>query len=77
MRCISCGADTAPGITTDVTDLGNCLIIIRGVPCHKCIECVEVHYIGTVVKQLEKIIETTKNALTEIAIINYTDKTVA
>lgn len=57
--------------TTDVTDLGSCLVIVRHVPCFKCEECNEIFYTGTVVKQLEKIIEMAKNSVNEIAIIDY------
>lgn len=32
MKCVSCGANVASGFTTDVTDLGKCLVIIRNVP---------------------------------------------
>ena len=31
MLCIECGAVAEKGYTTDVTDLGNCLVIIRNV----------------------------------------------
>jgi YgiT-type zinc finger domain-containing protein len=74
MNCISCGAKTSPGTTADVTDLGNCLIIVRNVPCHKCTECNEIIYTADVIKHLEKIIETAKTAMNDIAIIDYNNK---
>ncbi len=46
MKCMKCGAEVIKGVTTDVTDLGTCLVIIRNVPCHKCMECVEAIYTG-------------------------------
>jgi YgiT-type zinc finger domain-containing protein len=52
-------------VTTHVTDLKNCVIIVRNVPCLKCDQCGEVAYIGTVVKQLEKIINSMKTVLSE------------
>lgn len=36
MLCMECGANANKGYTTDVTDLGNCLVIVRNVPCYKC-----------------------------------------
>ncbi len=39
MKCIACGASAVKGLTTSVSDLGNCLIIVRNVPCYKCVEC--------------------------------------
>ena len=35
MLCMECGANADKGYTTDVTDLGNCLVIVRNVPCYK------------------------------------------
>ena len=29
MLCMECGANADKGYTTDVTDLGNCLVIVR------------------------------------------------
>lgn len=71
MKCFKCASDMQPSFTTDVTDLGNCLVIVRNVPCFKCNECDEVFYTGAVIKQLEKIIDEAKNSINEIAIINY------
>jgi YgiT-type zinc finger domain-containing protein len=68
---MECGARTEKGFTTDVTDLGNCLIIIRNVPCYKCTECNEVTYTADVVKRLEKIVEQAKELMQEISIVDY------
>jgi len=59
------------GATTHVSDLGNCIIIVRGVPCLKCEQCGEIVYTGTVERRLEKIIGDMRKSLTEIAVINY------
>ena len=53
MLCMVCGATAEKGYTTDVTDLGNCLVIVRNVPCYKCKECNEVIYTADVVQRLE------------------------
>jgi len=74
MNCVSCGAKTSSGTTTDITELGNCLIIVRNVPCFKCSECNEIIYTADVVKRLEKITESNKKAINEIAIIDYNNK---
>ena len=74
MKCITCGAGTSAGTTTDVTDIGGCLIIVRNVPCYKCLECDEVIYTADVVKRLEAIVDTAKIALNEITIVNYSSK---
>ena len=72
MMCMECGAKAEKGFTTDVTDLGHCLIIIRNVPCYKCTECSEIIYTGDVMKHLEEIVAAAKNLMQEISIIDYT-----
>jgi len=74
MICITCGAKASPGVTTDVTDIGTCLIIVRNVPCYKCNECNEIIYTADVVKQLERIVETAKLAMTGIAILDFNNR---
>jgi len=71
MRCIVCGAAAEKGLTTSVTDLGDCLIIVRNVPCYKCTECNEIIYSADVVQRLEKIIESARNLMQDISIIDY------
>ena len=71
MLCMECGGIEEKGFTTDVTDLGNCLVIIRNVPCYKCQECNEVIYTADVVQRLEKIVEMAKKFMQEISIIDY------
>lgn len=71
MKCMKCGASAEKGVTTNVTDLGSCLVIIRNVPCFKCPECNEVIYTADVIQQLEEIIESTKKTMQEISVIDY------
>ena len=71
MKCLSCTADTVKSTTTDVTDLGDCLIIIRNVPCYKCGECVEICYTGDVVQKIEAITERVKDLAQEITVLDY------
>ena len=71
MLCMECGAIAEKGYTTDVTDLGNCLVIIRNVPCYKCLECNEIIYTADVVQRLEKIVDMAKTFMQEISIIDY------
>ena len=71
MLCMECGAAAKEGYTTDVTDLGDCLIIVRNVPCYKCQECNETIYTADVVQKLERLIETAKKLMQDISIIDY------
>ena len=74
MTCFMCKGDMKDGFTTYMEDLGTCIVIIKNVPCKKCSQCGEVSYSGTVVKQIERIIDNLKNSLTEVAIVNYSAK---
>jgi YgiT-type zinc finger domain-containing protein len=69
MNCISCGAKTVAGTTSDVAELQKCLVIVRNTPCYKCTECCEIIYTGDVIKQLETIINDVKQS--EIAVLDY------
>ena len=71
MKCQVCGAAAEKGLTTSVTDLGKCLIIVRNVPCYKCSECNEIIYSADVVQRLENIIEAAKQLMQEVSIIDY------
>lgn len=71
MMCMECGAKAEKGYTTSVTDLANCLLIVRNVPCYKCTECNEIIYTGDVVKRLEQIAKQAKQFAQEISIVNY------
>ena len=73
MVCMECGAKAEKGYTTSVTDLGSCLLIVRNVPCYKCMKCNEIIYTGDVIKKLEQITEQAKQFTQEISIVNYSD----
>lgn len=71
MKCSKCGADTYASTTTHVFDAGNCLIIIRNVPCHKCTVCNEVILVGSVIRKLETIMKSARSTMNEISVIDY------
>ena len=73
MKCMKCGLEAYKSTTTDVTDLGACLVIIRNVPCFKCDECDEILYTGDVVQTLEKLVNLAKSLMQEIAVIDYSE----
>ena len=74
MNCFFCKGDMKDGFTTHVTELKNCIVIIKNVPCLKCEQCGEVVYSGEVLKQLDEIIDHLETGLTEIAVINYPNR---
>jgi len=71
MKCITCGAKTVADTTSDVTDLKKCLLVVRNVPCHKCMECNEIIYNGGIVKKLDEIIKSVTQSINEITVIDF------
>ena len=73
MPCFMCKGNLEDKLTNFIADLGNCIIIVKYVPSQVCSQCEEVSYSNDVALQLEKIINETKNTLTEIAVVRYSD----
>lgn len=70
-KCFYCKGNMVDDFSNYMVDLDGHFIIVRHVPCHKCSQCGEVSYSGEVVAKLEKIIEKLKDALAEVAVVEY------
>ncbi len=60
--------------TTFMTELDDCIIIIKNVPSQVCKQCGEIYYTNEVEKQLEILVNIVRNSITEITVINYAEK---
>lgn len=74
MNCLMCKGELENKNTTFMVELDNCIIIIKNVPSQVCTQCGEVSYNDEVSKQLEKLVNSVRNAITEITVINYTEE---
>ena len=74
MNCFMCKGKLEEKNTTFIVELDNCIIIIKNVPSLVCEQCGEVLYSNEVSKQLEKLVNAVRNSITEITIINYSEK---
>ena len=74
MKCFMCKGTLENKLTNFISDMGNCIIIVKDVPSQVCTQCGEVSYSNEVAEQLEKIVDKMKNAMTEIAVVHYSDK---
>ena len=74
MNCLMCKGILADKKTTFMVELDNCIIIIKNVPSQVCKQCGEVSYSNEVAKQLEKLVNAVRNSITEITVINYSEK---
>lgn len=71
MMCFVCKGQLEEGTTTFMTDLGTCIVIIKNVPAKICSQCGEVSYSDEVAKKIQKIINTLRNQVSEVAITDY------
>ncbi|NBJ94628.1 type II toxin-antitoxin system MqsA family antitoxin [Parablautia muri] len=62
---------TASSLTTHVVNYKNCIIIIKNVPCEECEQCGEKYYSDEVAGHLESLVNSAKQLMQEIAVIDY------
>jgi len=74
MKCLYCRGAMIHDTTSDFTDLKTCIVIIKNVPCHKCVQCGEIVFDFSVGERLEQIVDTLKDSLMEIAVVQYSEK---
>ena len=77
MNCFLCKGLLEDKFTTFMVDLGNCIVIVKNVPSQVCSQCGETSYNNDVARRLEKIVNDMRKAITEIAVINYSDRVIA
>ena len=73
MSCFACKGNTQKSATTYMTECNGCYIIIKNVPCSRCTQCGVEYLNGTILQKIQSIMERLKSALTEIAVIDYTN----
>ena len=74
MKCFMCKGSLVDKLTTFMVDTDKCIIIVKNVPSQVCNQCGESSYDNEVAKQLEKIVDSLRMSITEIAVVNYADK---
>ena len=74
MNCFMSKGKLEEKNTTFMVELDYSIIIIKNVPSLVCEQCGEVLYSNEVSKQLEKLVNAVRNSITEITIINYSEK---
>ena len=70
--CMFCKCDTVtPSLTTHVVNYNGTIIVIKNVPCEECEQCGEKFYTDDVAENLEKMVNTAKQMMQEIAVLDY------
>lgn len=71
MKCMKCGKEAFKSTTTEAIELGFGVLVIRNIPCYKCVECDEIFYTGDVAQKIEEITERVKQFIQEIIVIDF------
>ena len=67
-----CKCDTVTqSLTTHVVNYNGAIIVIKNVPCEECEQCGEKFYTDDVAEKLEKMVNTAKQMMQEIAVLDY------
>ena len=75
MNCFFCKGNIKEGFSSFTAEIDECIVVVKKVPSFICSQCGEKSYSDDVARQLEKIIyQITKSAITEVAVVNYSDK---
>ena len=70
--CMLCKCDTVKqSTTTHVVNYKDSVIVIKNVPCAECAQCGEIFYTDDVAERLEKIVNSAKQMLQEVSIVDY------
>ena len=77
MKCFMCKGTLVDKPTTFLTDLGDCIVVVKNVPSQVCLQCGEISYSNDVARNLEETVNLISRSSTEIAVINYGTKKVA
>ena len=70
-HCFMCKGELEEKLTTYMVDLESCIIIVKNVPSLVCKQCGETSYTDEVAQELERIVVSMRNSLTEIAVVNF------
>ena len=70
-KCPLCGGDKKQGNTTYTVDLGFGVVVVRGVPAKVCTQCGEEWIDARVAKQLEEIVNSTRNKQPQLEVIPF------
>ena len=68
---MKCGKEAFKSTTTEAIELGFGVLVIRNIPCYKCVECDEIFYAGDVAQKIEEITERVKQFIQEIIVIDF------
>ena len=73
MSCFFCKGEMKPDTITHTVQLANCIVVIKNVPCLRCVQCGETVLSAATIEKIEHILRTAEQALAEITVVNFPD----
>ena len=70
-KCTFYKGATREGLSTFTADFEDCIVIIRNVPSHICEQCGETYYTTEVMQQVYRIVQSVRETMSEITVVNY------
>jgi len=76
MNCSFCGGNLQKDVTEYIEKQDNYIVVIKNVPCEKCVQCGEVYLSNDTVLAIEKILNTIQFISSEltVTVIDYQNK---
>jgi YgiT-type zinc finger domain-containing protein len=71
--CFYCKGEIEQRYSVFTAELGKCIVVIRGVPTDVCEKCGQKSYTDSVAKEIEKIVNKTRDMFTEVAVVQYSE----
>lgn len=71
MTCFYCKGDMRESTTVFTVQLETCLVVIKNVPCFEYVQCGETEIADDTMATLERIIESCKKLVQEVAVVDY------
>ena len=68
---MKCGSEVYKSTTTEAIELGFGVLVVRNIPCYKCVECDEIFYTGDVAQKIEDITEKVKQLVQEVTVVDF------
>ncbi len=68
MMCVFCGGTLKEFVTDYVEKIDNYVVVIRNVPCKKCMQCGEEYFSSEVALKIETILDSIQKISSEITV---------
>ncbi len=75
MSCFFCKGTLSESVTAHMIELPHCVLVVKNVPCRRCSQCGEVVLDSDVIEELDILASKFEGSTTEIAVVNYMQKT--